>query len=142
MAEIFDPRNDQHWGIDVPMVCAGTCTKNYVVAMNSSGDVTNAATATLSAVVGVAQDSGVAGDVIMVRVAGYTEVTSDGNVAATDLALHAINGGTVSGATEAELAADVTLGFHVIGKNLLAADSGTTAYCWLTLGQCPAGNNT
>ena len=132
--QIVDPANDYHYKEIVPMKCAGTCTKNYCVSMNSSGDVTNSATATLSAVVGVAQESGVAGDVIPVQIGGYVEVTSDGNVAATDLVLHVINGGTVSGATEAELTSDPTLGMHVIAKNLLAVDSGTTAYGWLIRG--------
>lgn len=134
MADIFDPRGDQHYKLIVPMLCAGTCTKDYVVSMDSSGDVTNAATATLSACVGVAQESGVAGDVIPVQIAGYAEITSDGNVASTDLVLHVINGGTVSGGTEAELAADPTLAYHVVAKNLLAADSSTTAYGWLMFG--------
>lgn len=128
MADIFDPRGDYHYKLIVPMRCAGTCTKDYVVSMDSSGDVTNAATSTLSAVCGVAQKAGTAGDVIPVQVGGYCTITSDGNVAATDLVLHAINGGTVSGATEAEITADPTLAYHVVAKNLLAADSSTTAY--------------
>ena len=98
MAEIFDPRGDQHWSIDIPMLCAGACTRGYAVAMDSSGDVTNAATATLSAVVGIAVETGAAGDVILVRVMGYCDfIYGDGNVAATDLALCAVNGGTVVG---------------------------------------------
>jgi hypothetical protein len=134
MADIFDPRGDYHYKLIVPMLCAGTCTKDYVVSMDSSGDVTNAATATLWAACGVAQKSGVAGDVIPVQIAGYAKLTSDGNVAATDLVLHVINGGTVSGGTEAELATDPTLAYHVVAKNLVAADSGTTIYGWLVLG--------
>ena len=143
MAEIFDPRGNQHPALDVPMLCAGTCTKGYAVAMDSSGDVTNAATATLSACCGIAVESGAAGDVIMVRILGYCDfIVSDGNVAATDLVLHAINGGTVSGGTEAELAADITLGFHVVAKNLLAADSGTTVAGYVGPFGCQAGNDT
>jgi len=132
MADIFDPKGDQHYKKLVPMLCAGACTKGYAVAADSSGDVTNAATATLSAVVGVASETGAAGDVILVQIGGYCNyIVTDGNVAATDLVLHAINGGTVSGATEAEITADPTLAYHVIGKNLLAADSGTTGACWI-----------
>ena len=134
MADIFDPRGDYHYKLIVPMLCAGTCTKDYCVSADSSGDVTNAATATLSAVVGVAQESGVAGDVIMVQIGGYCKFTTDGNVASTDLVLHATNGGTVSGATEAEITADPTLAYHIIAKNLLAANSSTTAYGWIMCG--------
>lgn len=135
MADIFDPRGDQHWHVDVPMLCAGTCTKGYAVAMDSAGDVTNAATATLSAVVGIAVDSGVAGDVIMVRIAGYCDfIATDGAVANTDLVLCAVNGGTTVGHTEAELSADPTLGFHIVAKNLLAADTAAnTAYGFILL---------
>jgi hypothetical protein len=131
MADIFDPRGDYHYKLIVPMLCAGTCTKDYVVSANSSGDVTNSATATLSAAVGVAQKAGVAGDVIPVQIGGYCKFTSDGNVANTDLVLHVINGGTVSGATEAELSTDPTIGFAIVAKNLLAADAGTVVYGWL-----------
>jgi len=134
MSTIFDPRGDQHYKVVVPMLCAGTCIADYVLSMDSPGVVTNAATATLTNVVGVAQESGVAGDVIMVQVEGYCKITSDGNVASTDLVLHAINGGTVSGATEAEITADPTLAYHVIAKNLGAADSSTTIYGWLMRG--------
>lgn len=134
MAEIFDPRGDQHYKLIVPMLCAGTCTSGYGVAMDVNGDVTNAATATLFKVCGVAQESGVAGDVIMVQVGGYCDnIVTDGNVAATDLVLHVINGGTVSGATEAELNTDPTLTHHIIGKNL-GADSGTQGFCNIMLG--------
>lgn len=132
MAEIFDPVGDYHYKKLVPMLCAGTCTYGYAVAMDSSGDVTNAATATLSAVVGVAAEAGTAGDVILVQIEGYCDyIVTDGNVAATDLVLHAINGGTVSGGTEADITADPTLAYHIIGKNLLAADAGTVGACWI-----------
>lgn len=135
MADIFDPKGDYHYKKMVPMLCAGTCTVGYGVSADSSGDVTNSATATLSAVVGVAQESGVAGDVILVQVGGFCDnIVTDGNVASTDLVLHVINGGTVSGATEAEITADPTLAYHIVGKNLLAADSGTVGACWLMLG--------
>lgn len=135
MADIFDPRGDQHWHVDVPMLCAGTCTKGYAVAMDSSGDVTNAATATLSAVCGIAVESGVAGDVIMVRVLGYCNfIVTDGSVGATDLVLCAVNGGTTVGHTEAELNADPTLTYHIVAKNLLAADSGTSGFGYIMFG--------
>lgn len=132
MAEIFDPRGDQHFKKLVPMLCAGTCTYGYGVSMDSSGDITNSATATLTAVVGVCAESGVAGDVVMVQISGFCDyIVTDGGVASTDLVLHVINGGTVSGATEVEITADPTIGYAVVGKNLLAADAGTVGACWI-----------
>ena len=133
MAEIFNPDGDQHWGVFVPMKCAGTCTRGYAVAMDVSGDITNAATATLHAVCGVAYKSGVAGETILVQVLGYCDyVVTDGDAAAADMVLAAVDGGTTVGMTEAELAADITLGFNVIGRNL-GDDSSTAGRCLL----CP-----
>lgn len=132
MADIFDPAGDEHFALKVPMLCAGACTVGYAVSADSSGDITNAATATLTAVVGIACSTGAAGDVIQVQILGYCDfIVTDGNVASTDLVLHAINGGTVSGATETEITADPTIAYAVVGKNLLAADSSTTGYAWI-----------
>jgi hypothetical protein len=132
MAEIFDPRGDQHFKLDVPMLCAGACTYGYAVSADSSGDITNAATSTLTAVCGIATETGAAGEVILVRILGYCGfAVTDGNVASTDLVVAAINGGTMSGATESEITADPTIAYAVVGKNLLAADSGTVGTIWV-----------
>lgn len=138
MSSIFDPSGGQHFKKFVPMLCSGACTYGHGVSMNVDGEVANSVTATLSAVVGVANESGVAGDVIMVQTMGYCDhVVTDGTVAASDLVLHVVNGGTVVGATEAQLSSDPTLAFAIVGKNLLAVDDGTTGACWL---MCSTGS--
>lgn len=128
MPDIFDPRGDQHAAVKVPMLCAGTCTKGYAVSMDSSGDITNSATATLHLRCGVACESGVAGQTILVQTGGYCDFgVTDGNVASTDLVVYATDGGVLNGATEAEITSDPTIVYWVVGVNL-AADSGTQGF--------------
>jgi len=122
---------------------AGAVTKGYAVSLASAGTITASATADLSSVIGVAAETAASGELCKVLVRGFCDyVVTDGLVAATDLVLHVINGGTCSGATEAEITADPTLGYHVFAKNLLAADSGTTGTCYVNAGAGGSGGAT
>ena len=106
-------------------------TKGYVVAIASTGTVAHAATATLHQVIGVATQDAASGEEVQVQVRGFNDfVVTDGNVAATDLVLCAVNGGTTVGHTEAEIEADPTLAYHVIGRNL-GADVSTAGICYV-----------
>ncbi|MBK6900127.1 MAG: hypothetical protein IPH09_12995 [bacterium] len=114
--------------------CAGTCTRGYGVSLDSSGYITNSATATLWAVVGIAMKAGVAGDTIPVLVKGWCDFgISDGNIAATDYYVYVVDGGTLNGATLAEAAGtNNTLLAQAVGKCPVAADSGTTISFWVS----------
>lgn len=121
--------------IFMPYKCSAAITAGYAVALASDGTVALAATATLSSVIGIAKNAtSAAGDVCFVQVYGYCDyAVTDGNVAATDLIVYALDGGTIAGATEAEVTSDPTIGYWMLGKNLLAADSaaniGTIFIC-------------
>ena len=118
--------------------CAAACTQNYGVSIDSSGEITNAATATLFRCIGVALETGAAGEVIRVQTEGFNNtLVTDGDAAATDLVLRVEDGGTFTGSTEVEMAADGAFAGHVIGKNL-GADVSTAGICYIGWG--PAGN--
>ena len=122
--------------------CAGTCTANYGVSMDADGKVTNSATATLHLICGVAMETGAAGDVIRVQTGGFNNtLVTDGDVEAADLVLRVVNGGTFTGSTESEMAADVTLGYHVIGINI-GVDVSTAGICYIGKGPHGFGNDT
>ena len=123
---------------------AGAITRGYCVSLAAAGTITASATADLSSVIGVAAETAASGDLCKVLLLGYCDyIVTDGDVEETDLTLHAINGGTCSGATEAELAANVTLSAHVVGKNLLSADTATdTGYAWVCPSVLGGGNDT
>ena len=131
---ITDPVGDEHFAIFAPFVATDAAiSRGDVVCMDGSGDVIASATANLSRVVGVASNDAAVGEIVMVQIYGYCDyVTTDGDLATSDLALQALDGGVAGGVTEAEIAADGTLGFHIFARGLGVADTGTVGTCFIT----------
>jgi len=141
MGNVFDFRttgNKNLWAIYGTFEAGGTISRGDPVSITSSGSVAKATTGTEHRCIGVAAEDAVSGDGVQVLVYGFCDfITTDGNVADTDLILIADSTGVAVGATEAEVVSDPTLAFAMIGKNL-GDDSGTTGYCFV----CPGGVGT
>lgn len=138
MSTIGDPKLNQFYTEHGSFLngSAAAIARGVPVYIDSSGDVHASATAGLIYTMGVAAKAIGIGEAGLILLKGYCDyIVTDGNVAVTDLVLHAIDGGVCSGATEAEIEADPTLAYHVIGKNL-AADTGTVGICWIDPGGC------
>lgn len=128
------------FGIYATFKTTGAVTRGYAVAIDSSGTIAHAATATLHLTIGIASESAVSGGLCKVLLFGYCDyAVTDANVTAPvvdgsgDHTLIAQNGGTMIGRTGAEMNANgVFLGGQVVGKNL-AASTGT-GVVWVTAG--------
>jgi hypothetical protein len=147
MTHITDVRTTgaiEHWGAYGTFKTAGAVTRGNVVAINSSGNITAVATATLNMVIGVAAESAASGGTCNVLLMGYCDylVTADTITAPSvddatdDYFLIAVDGGGVAGRSATELGGVADLeGAQIVGRNL-AANSTTTAYGWITAGAC------
>jgi len=118
--------NMQPYQVWADMRCAGACTYGYGVSVDSSGYVTNSATATLTAVIGVAGKTGAAGDIIPVLIGGWCDFgVSDGSIADSDIYVTVVDGGQLDGVASANTAR--------VGKNPLVADTGSAVSFWVAI---------
>lgn len=132
MKMINDPAGDSHFGIFAPFKATAAITRGSPVSVDSNGDIADSATATLSRVIGVAAEDIASGEVGLVQTYGYCDyLTTDGNLATTDLVVQALDGGIAGGATEAEITSDPTIAYAVFGRALGAADVGTVGICFI-----------